>query len=81
MEQLKNTLLCAGKDALDFMSDLAATVGKAVADGVCKTVEFTGEKLCAVTKKYSQPLLMAVAILSLVGAVVSGAFYLLGRRK
>ena len=48
---------------------------------VSQTVGFAGEKLGELTKKYRQPLLMAAAIVSLAGAIVTGTLYLIGRRK
>lgn len=81
MEQIKQTVLSAGKDAWNFLTGVTMSAAQSVSCAVSQTVGFAGEKLGELTKKYRQPLLMAAAIVSLAGAIVTGTLYLIGRRK
>ena len=73
MEQIKQTVLSAGKDAWNFLTGVTMSAAQSVSCAVSQTVGFAGEKLGELTKKYRQPLLMAAAIVSLAGAIVTGA--------
>ena len=81
MEQIKQTVLSAGKDAWNFLTGVTMSAAQSVSCAGSQTVGFAGEKLGELTKKYRQPLLMAAAIVSLAGAIVTGTLYLIGRRK
>lgn len=81
MEQIKQTVLSAGKDAWNFLTGVTMSAAQSVSCAVSQTVGFASEKLGELTKKYRQPLLMAAAIVSLAGAIVTGTLYLIGRRK
>ena len=81
MEQIKQTVLSAGKDAWNFLTGVTMSAAQSVSCAVSQTVGFAGEKLGELTKKYRQPLLMAAAIVSLAGAIVTGTLYRIGRRK
>ena len=81
MEQIKQTVLSAGKDAWNFLTGVTMSAAQSVSCAVSQTVGFAGEKLGELTKKYRQPLLMAAAIVWLGGAFVWVSLYLMGRIK
>ena len=60
MEQIKQTVLSAGKDAWNFLTGVTMSAAQSVSCAVSQTVGFAGEKLGELTKKYRQPLEMPV---------------------
>ena len=71
MEQIKQTVLSAGKDAWNFLTGVTMSAAQSVSCAVSQTVGFAGEKLGELTKKYRQPLLSAGKAVSVAAALVS----------
>ena len=50
MEQIKQTVLSAGKDAWNFLTGVTMSAAQSVSCAVSQTVGFAGEKLGELTK-------------------------------
>lgn len=81
MDLLKNTAQKAAEILLDVVKKTAETTTKLLAKGSGKAAAFVGGKVKKAAQDYRQPLLLAAMAVSAAAMLVSGVFYLLGRKK
>ena len=85
MEKVMSFLINSAKKAADFLlcvvKKTAAATAKLLAKGGGKAIQFAGGKVSKFVSDNRQPLLLASMIISAAAMLLSGVFYLLGRRK
>ncbi|MDO4810390.1 MAG: hypothetical protein Q3985_00465 [Eubacteriales bacterium] len=78
---LKNAAIQTAEFLLDIVKKTVATTTRLLAKGSGKLVKFAGAKVKQFAAVNKQPLLFAAMIVSAAAMVVSGVFFLLGRKK